>query len=186
MSKGITKINLISWIIAFSPLIAISILFAISLTKLNCNVTEASFQPCIFIGFDIGPFLGNMLLFAAWGWIISVPLGVIVDFTIKQFTKRHHLHTINNQVTPERQISGKSETKLCVFCRFEGTMKLWLRNYNQPQFLTLLLLLLWIIPGLIFLAWSRDKFMCPNCGKVGKMLQPNQSLKNGASQSGAP
>ena len=56
----------------------------------------------------------------------------------------------------------------CLVCGYEGPMKTWLRNYNAPQFILLLLLFVYIIPGLIFLAWGWGKYKCPNCGALGK------------------
>jgi hypothetical protein len=54
----------------------------------------------------------------------------------------------------------------CHACGYTGRMKTWMKNYNPPQFIALLLLLLWIIPGLIFVAWAWGKYKCPQCGKV--------------------
>ena len=47
-------------------------------------------------------------------------------------------------------------------------MKTWLRNYNGPQFIAVVLLLFWIVPGLIFIAWGWGKHKCPNCGALDK------------------
>jgi hypothetical protein len=47
-------------------------------------------------------------------------------------------------------------------------MKTWLRNYNGPQFLSLILILFWVLPGLLFIAWGWGKYKCQNCGKVGE------------------
>lgn len=64
--------------------------------------------------------------------------------------------------------SGIPGQRRCTSCGFTGQMKTWLRNYNGPQFIAILLLFLWIIPGLIFIAWGWGKYKCPNCGKVGE------------------
>ncbi len=64
--------------------------------------------------------------------------------------------------------SGIPNQRRCTSCGFTGQMKTWLRNYNGPQFIAILLLLLWIIPGLLFIAWGWGKYKCPNCGKLGE------------------
>ena len=53
-------------------------------------------------------------------------------------------------------------------CGYEGKMKKWLSNYNFPQFLALILLLFYIIPGLLFIAWGWGKYKCPKCGALAK------------------
>jgi|GEM_PF-3562362 len=65
-------------------------------------------------------------------------------------------------------LSGIPGQRRCNVCGFSGHMKTWLANYNGPQFLALLLLLLWILPGIIFIAWGWGKYKCPQCGKVGE------------------
>jgi hypothetical protein len=47
-------------------------------------------------------------------------------------------------------------------------MKTWLRNYNFPQFIIVLGLLFWVLPGLIFMAWGWGKYKCPQCGALDK------------------
>lgn len=54
----------------------------------------------------------------------------------------------------------------CLRCGHIGQMKTWLRNYNAPQVITLVLLFFWIIPGLIFIAWGWGKHKCPQCGAL--------------------
>lgn len=60
------------------------------------------------------------------------------------------------------------ESRRCLICSYDGTMKTWLRNYSQPQFIAFLLLLLWVLPGLIFIAWGWGKYKCPKCGALAK------------------
>ena len=55
-------------------------------------------------------------------------------------------------------------TRRCLGCSYTGEMKSWLGNYILPQLIMLVLLLLYIIPGIIFIAWAHGKFKCPNCG----------------------
>lgn len=61
-----------------------------------------------------------------------------------------------------------TEIRRCLSCGYTGQMKTWLRNYNFPQFLVILGLLFWVIPGVIFMAWAWGKFKCPNCGALDK------------------
>jgi len=61
----------------------------------------------------------------------------------------------------------KAERK-CLMCGHEGEMKTWLSNYGLPQFIALVLLICYLIPGLIFIAWGWKKYKCPNCGALGK------------------
>lgn len=67
----------------------------------------------------------------------------------------------------KRVLSTKNQRR-CLTCGYVGTMKTWLRNYNLPQFVAFILLLFWIIPGLIFIAWGWGKYKCPQCGALGK------------------
>lgn len=62
----------------------------------------------------------------------------------------------------------------CLSCGFEGGMKTWLANYGFPQFVLLLGLLFFFIPGLIFWAWAWGKHKCPRCGTVGKNIIQDQ------------
>jgi predicted RNA-binding Zn-ribbon protein involved in translation (DUF1610 family) len=66
------------------------------------------------------------------------------------------------------QVSGIPGMRRCTTCGFQGQMKTWLRNYSGPQFLAILLLLLYVLPGIVFIAWGWGKYKCPNCGKVGE------------------
>ena len=64
--------------------------------------------------------------------------------------------------------SGIPGQRRCNSCGFTGQMKTWLRNYSVAQALALVLLLFWVLPGVIFIAWGWGKYKCPNCGKVGE------------------
>ncbi len=72
------------------------------------------------------------------------------------------------QATMPGQASGIPGHRRCTACGYQGQMRTWLRNYNGPQFLAILLLLFYILPGIIFIAWGWGKYKCPNCGKVGE------------------
>lgn len=63
------------------------------------------------------------------------------------------------------------EDRKCLVCGYQGKMKTWLRNYNGPQFIAILLLLAYVIPGLIFITWGWGKYKCPKCGAIGKNRQ---------------
>ena len=65
-------------------------------------------------------------------------------------------------------VTGIPNQRRCTACGFTGQMKTWLRNYSGSQFLALILLLLYILPGVIFIAWGWGKYKCPHCGKVGE------------------
>ncbi|GAK59594.1 hypothetical protein U27_06579 [Candidatus Vecturithrix granuli] len=56
----------------------------------------------------------------------------------------------------------------CLKCGYVGFMKTWLRHYNLPQLLAVVLLFFYLIPGIIFIAWGWGKYKCPQCGAVGK------------------
>lgn len=43
-------------------------------------------------------------------------------------------------------LSGIVGQRRCTACGFTGQMKTWLRNYSGPQFLAIILLLLYILP----------------------------------------
>lgn len=70
------------------------------------------------------------------------------------------------QPTIAGHVSGISGQRRCTPCGFTGQMKTWLRNYNTPQLITIILLFFWIVPGLLFIAWGWGKYKCPSCGKV--------------------
>lgn len=70
----------------------------------------------------------------------------------------------------------------CLECEFEGEMKTWLGNYNAPQAIGCLLMLFYVIPGIIFLAWGWGKYKCPQCGALGKNISLLGTSKAEASQ----
>ncbi len=45
-----------------------------------------------------------------------------------------------------------------------------LSYYNLPQFIILVGVLFYLLPGLIFWGWARDKYKCPQCGALGKNM----------------
>jgi hypothetical protein len=56
----------------------------------------------------------------------------------------------------------------CLVCQYSGPMKTWLSNYNLPQFIAIICLLFYVIPGLVFIGWGWGKFKCPKCGALAK------------------
>jgi Zn ribbon nucleic-acid-binding protein len=63
---------------------------------------------------------------------------------------------------------GPGDDRKCLACGYEGKMKTWLRNYNLPQFIAVILLICYVIPGLIFIGWAWKKYKCPQCGALDK------------------
>lgn len=56
----------------------------------------------------------------------------------------------------------------CLICGYVGEMKTWLRHHNLPQFIALVLLISYVVPGLIFIGWAYGKYKCPKCGALAK------------------
>lgn len=54
--------------------------------------------------------------------------------------------------------------KKCIQCEYKGKMKIWLENYLFPKVIAYLALAFFIIPGVVFIAWSWGKYKCPECG----------------------
>ena len=50
-------------------------------------------------------------------------------------------------------------------------MKTWIANYNIPQFIAAVGLMLLIVPGLIFIVLYWGKYKCQSCGAIGKNQQ---------------
>ncbi|WP_157288355.1 hypothetical protein [Uliginosibacterium gangwonense] len=67
-------------------------------------------------------------------------------------------------------ISGIPGQRRCTSCGFTGQMKTWMRNHTMPQLVALILILFWVLPGVIFIAWAWGKYKCPHCGKVGEHI----------------
>jgi hypothetical protein len=69
---------------------------------------------------------------------------------------------------------GSAERR-CLACGYEGEMKTWIGNYKAPKFYFVLGFICGYLPGVIFLALYWGKYMCPNCGAVGK----NRHIRDG-------
>lgn len=59
----------------------------------------------------------------------------------------------------------------CLVCGYKGQMNTWLSNYSLPQFIALIGLLFYLIPGVIFILWGWGKYKCPDCGALGKNVK---------------
>lgn len=66
------------------------------------------------------------------------------------------------------KLTGDENIRRCLQCNYQGPMKTWLRNYGLPQFIAIVGLLFYVIPGLIFIGWAWNKRKCPNCGALAK------------------
>jgi hypothetical protein len=75
-----------------------------------------------------------------------------------------------------RDIDHGQSDRRCLVCDYEGKMKTWLRNYNAPQFIVLLGLLFFFVPGLIFIVLFWGKYKCPSCGALGKSQKIRHSV----------
>lgn len=70
-----------------------------------------------------------------------------------------------------KAVSFGNDDRHCLACGFDGRMKTWLGNYGLPQFITLIGLLFYLLPGVIFISWAYGKYKCPKCGTLGKNHQ---------------
>lgn len=93
---------------------------------------------------------------------IAVYIGIY--FLYKYYKKQ------KSNVAEKKQPATMTNNRKCLVCGFTGKMKTWLGNYNGAQFIALLLLLIYAIPGLIFITWAWGKYKCPNCGALGKNM----------------
>jgi hypothetical protein len=59
----------------------------------------------------------------------------------------------------------------CLVCGYEGTMKTWQANSMALILLDLVLLCVYIIPGLIAIAWNWNKHKCPKCNSINKSIR---------------
>ena len=156
----------LGWLIALTPLLAFAAIATLPFIGINCRATAATSAHCNVLGKDVEAWIQGIGMFAAWGWLVTVPTGVVVDLLLRQALPRE----TNSQGTAfplERGVDLQGPVRICTYCGFHGPMPRWLPHYNQPQFLTVGLLALWVIPGLVFLWWAWTKRLCPRCGRVG-------------------
>ncbi len=57
------------------------------------------------------------------------------------------------------------ENRKCLSCGYRGEVKNYLAT-NKGQFILIILLLCYIVPGLIYWAVMRGKKICPKCGRT--------------------
>ena len=74
------------------------------------------------------------------------------------------------------------ETRKCLSCGYNGTMKTWLANYATGWLTAIILLCIYIIPGLIFIIWGWGKYKCPQCGALAKNTPASASLPTSDNQ----
>lgn len=71
------------------------------------------------------------------------------------------------KIITQTQVLGRGARK-CLACNYAGKMKPYL-SHGGPMLTTLILLLFFFIPGLIFVLLNRGKFKCPHCGAVANI-----------------
>ena len=71
---------------------------------------------------------------------------------------------------PKNVFTGEPGEHKCLNCGYQGPMKTWLGNYNMPQFIAVVLLLFYILPGVVFIAYFWNKNKCPKCGAIGQTI----------------
>jgi len=98
-------------------------------------------------------------------FIIALLVGVrIAYYAWKEYSSPGSVQL----VTARNCIDYGRTGRKCLACGYEGKMKTWLSNYNVPQFIVAIGILLFIIPGLITIAFYWGKYKCPSCGAIGK------------------
>src|ERR1700675_426317 len=113
-----SPLRFLGWAIGLSPLLAIAILMGLPVVGINCRVTEAAATPCYVLGSDIGSLLSVVGLFAAWGWIVSVPAGVVSDLLVRQFSGADLFLAQTGTMTADVASSPTSTARLCTSCGF--------------------------------------------------------------------
>lgn len=93
--------------------------------------------------------------------IASIPVGY---YAWKEYNKPGSVGAVNEVHGIDYGKNGRK----CLACGYEGKMKTWLSNYNAPQFIVVLGLLCFFIPGVIFITLYWGKYKCPSCGALGK------------------
>lgn len=99
-----------------------------------------------------------------FGLLFAVIVVVVGYFAVKEFFSPGSVSAVNKVGDIDYGKNGRE----CLSCGFKGRMKTWLGNYGAPQFIVLLGILFFIIPGLIFIALFSGKYKCPSCGAIGK------------------
>ena len=68
------------------------------------------------------------------------------------------------------EFTGKPGEKKCLNCNYQGPMKTWLGYNSRAHLIIIILMIFFIIPGVIFIAYFWNKCECPQCGAVGKTI----------------
>ena len=61
----------------------------------------------------------------------------------------------------------KIKDRECLSCGYHGQMKSWFETSIFAHLITIVLLGAFIIPGIIFIVWGKNKYRCPSCSMVG-------------------
>jgi hypothetical protein len=99
---------------------------------------------------------------------ISVIITAIIIFSIIFLMIKLIKFKKSEAASGNGNLGDNIEDRKCLSCGYQGKMKTWLRYYGVAQFIALILLLFFFVPGLIFIAWAWGKYKCPNCGALGK------------------
>lgn len=71
-----------------------------------------------------------------------------------------------------------NDSRRCLVCGYDGSMKTWLSNYSIPLLIAIIGLFFYIIPGFIFIIWAWGKYKCPHCGALGKNVPLAYAVAN--------
>jgi hypothetical protein len=99
----------------------------------------------------------------AWPFI-AIIIAIIGYYAWKEYNSPGSVRPVNSVNGIDYGASGRE----CLTCGYQGRMKTWLGNYGVPQFICLILLLCWVVPGIVFMAVFWGKYKCPQCGALGK------------------
>ncbi len=80
------------------------------------------------------------------------------------------IFAVHSLVKKQKMNEMSRPARRCLTCGFTGPMKTWLGNYGGAQFIAVLLLFFFFVPGLIFIIWGWGKYKCPNCGALAKNI----------------
>jgi hypothetical protein len=82
-AKTNATVTLVSAAVAFSPLLLLVLVWLIQ-SAAQCQVSEVGPTPCVVAGLDIGSSLHTLGMAAMWGFLVTMPLGLIVDFVLRR------------------------------------------------------------------------------------------------------
>ena len=105
--------------------------------------------------------------------LLLLSAGPVAYYARKEFKEPGSVQPVNSSGGVDHGVSGRK----CLACGYQGRMKTWLSNYTAPQFIVLIGLLFFFIPGLVFIAIFWGKYKCPSCGALGKNQPTNDALR---------